>query len=132
VGGLRGSRAMVPVIIVGLLSLVAAFFALVRPGLAATTLTWFLGIWLVIRGVSELVAAFGVRGAGGRAVLVLGGVVDGILGVLFMANPGRAVLSLAFVLGLCAFIWGLIFVAAAIAVRRHARGLPTAASGVAS
>jgi len=123
---LRGSRAMVPVIIVGVLALVAAFFALTRPGLAATTLTWFLGVWLVIRGVSEIVGAVGVSGPG-RWVLVLSGVVDGILGVLFMANPGQAVLSIASVLGLFALVWGLIILAVAFAVRR-ATGNVTAAS----
>jgi uncharacterized membrane protein HdeD (DUF308 family) len=131
-GGLRGSRAMAPVLVVGLLSLVAAFFALVRPGLAATTLTWFIGIWLVVRGVSEIAGAFAVKGSGGRAVLVLSGVVDGVLGVLFLANPGQAVLSLAFVLGVFAFVWGLIIVFAALAVRRHARAVPATAGSMAS
>jgi len=124
-GALRGSRAMAPVIIVGALSVVAAFFALTRPGLAATSLTWFLGVWLVIRGISEIVGALGVSG-GGRWVLVLSGVVDGILGVLFMTNPGQAVLSIATVLGVFALVWGLIIVAVALVVRRSAGRVTTA------
>ena len=118
---------MAPVILLGVLSLVAAFFALVRPGMAATTLTWFLGIWLVIRGASEILGAFGVSVTSGRWVLVASGVVDGILGVLIMSNPGEAVVLIAFVLGLFACVWGLIIVAVAFAVRRQARTMPATA-----
>ena len=102
-----------------------AFFALVRPGLAAATLTWFLGIWLVVRGVSEIIGAFRASGAG-RWVLVLSGVVDGVIGVLFIANPGSAALSIALLLGLLAFVWGLAFVAVALVSGTRRPTCPTA------
>lgn len=35
--------------LMGLLALVAAFVAITRPGLTAVTLTWVLGIWLLVR-----------------------------------------------------------------------------------
>ena len=44
--------------------------------------------------------------------------VDGVIGVLFMANPGTAVLGIAFLLGLLAFVWGLALVVLAFFVRR--------------
>ena len=105
-------------ILVGLVSLLVAFFALVRPGMAAATLTWFLGIWLVVRGVFELVAAFSafvVRTLGAR----LGGVLDGAIGLLFVFNPGTAAL-IAFLIGLLAFLWGAAFVGLAFIARRAA------------
>jgi uncharacterized membrane protein HdeD (DUF308 family) len=66
----------------------------------------------------EIVQAFGVDAAPGRWALTLGGVVDGLIGVLFMANPGTAVLGIAFILGLLAFAWGLALVGLAFFVRR--------------
>lgn len=113
-----GRAPKVVAILAGVVALLVAFFAIARPGVAAATLTWFLGVWLVVRGVLEIVQAFSADEAGGRWVLVLGGVVDGVLGVLFMANPGTAVLGIAFVLGLLAFLWGLVFVVLALFARR--------------
>ena len=101
------------------MALLVAFFAIVRPGLAAATLTWFIGVWLVVRGVLEIVGAFGTREPSGRWALVLGGVLDGVIGVLFMANPGTAALSIAFLIGLLALLWGCAAIGLAFFVRRH-------------
>lgn len=122
-GFVQGTGSKVVMILLGVVSLGVAFFALVRPELAAATLTWFLGIWLVVRGVSEIIGAFRASGSG-RWVLALGGVVDGAIGVLFLANPGTAALSIAWLLGLLAFVWGLAFVAIALGVRHAAADLP--------
>lgn len=128
-----GAGAKVFVILVGVVSLVVAFFALVRPGMAAATLTWFLGIWLVVRGVFELVAAFHASGSSSRWGLVLGGVLDGVIGLLFVFNPGTAALSIAFLIGLLAFLWGAAFVGLAFIARHAAQtqapGAPSAAVG---
>ena len=40
------------------IGIVAAFYAFFRPGVTAVALTWILGIWLLVRGVFELVGAF--------------------------------------------------------------------------
>lgn len=121
VGRVPGTAPKVVAILAGAVALLVAFFAIARPGVAATTLTWFLGVWLVVRGVLEIVQAFSADEPGGRWALALGGVLDGVIGVLFMANPGTAVLGIAFLLGLLAFLWGLAMVGVAFFVRRAAR-----------
>jgi uncharacterized membrane protein HdeD (DUF308 family) len=120
VGRVPGTAPKVVAILAGAVALLVAFFAIARPGVAAATLTWFLGVWLVVRGVLEIVQAFSVDEPGGRWALALGGVLDGVIGVLFMANPGSAVLGIAFLLGLLAFLWGLAVVGLAFFVRRAA------------
>lgn len=134
VGFVQGGGAKAALVVIGVLSLLVAFFALFQPWVAAATLTWFLGIWLVVRGILEIVGAFTGPVGGGRWVLVLGGVVDGAIGVLFMANPGTAALSIAWLLGLLAFVWGVVFVVIALGVRHTAAklsssGPPEAALG---
>ncbi|MGZ5398695.1 MAG: HdeD family acid-resistance protein [Nocardioides sp.] len=119
-GRVPGTALRVVAILAGAVALLVAFFAIARPVVAAETLTWFLGVWLVVRGVLEIVQASSADEAGGRWVLVLGGLVDGALGVLFMANPGTAVLGIAFILGLLAFVWGLAILGLALFVRRAA------------
>jgi uncharacterized membrane protein HdeD (DUF308 family) len=131
VGVVQGTGAKIALVVLGVLSLVAAFFALVRPGLAAVTLTWFLGIWLLVRGLFEIFGAFSSSVVMNRWVLVAGGVIDGVLGVLFMANPGAAALSIAFLIGLLALVWGLVFIGLAFVVRRTAHNLRAVPPGTA-
>ena len=109
----RSRRASAPVpgahawlhLLMGAISLVVAVFAIFSPAVTASTLTWLLGIWLIVRGLTELVT--GAIGAGdrGRAFLIGSGIVDLVLGVLFAANPGRAAVGIAWLLGLVALVW---------------------------
>ena len=52
----RGSRVWL--VLLGVIAILAGCFAITSPGMAAKTLTWILGIWLIIRGVFELFGAF--------------------------------------------------------------------------
>jgi uncharacterized membrane protein HdeD (DUF308 family) len=111
-------------IIMGIIALLAAFFAIFSPAMAAVTLTWILGIWLIVRGGFEFFAAFGAEGWT-RWLVLLGGVVSVVLGVLFVANPGRSAVAVTFTLGLFALIWGIVQVLAAWAGRRTPAQLAT-------
>lgn len=82
-------------------------------------MTWILGVWLIARGATEIVGAFSVSVQSHRAPAILSGVVDGVIGVVLMANPGRAALSVAFFVGLMAVVWGLVFTGWALATRRN-------------
>jgi uncharacterized membrane protein HdeD (DUF308 family) len=109
--------------LMGLVGLAVAFLAIVRPGLTAVTLTWVLGIWLLARGVVNLALAVTRTPPAPRALLVLGGLVDLVLGVLFTANPGRAAVGIALTIGLVAILWGVVFIATGLAARREVRDL---------
>jgi uncharacterized membrane protein HdeD (DUF308 family) len=110
-----------PTVLMGLVSLVVAFFAIFSPAMTASAVTLLLGIWLILRGVFELGSAALGSAAGGRAFLVAVGVVDLGLGVLFVANPGRAAVAIAWLLGLVALLWGLVFLAIGLVVRHQQR-----------
>lgn len=106
-------------VLTGVVSLVAAFFAIVRPGLSAEALTWVLGIWLVLRGLLEITLSV-VDRVESRWGMILSGLVDIVLGALFMANPGFGAVSIAVVLGLTALVWGIVLCALAFWVHRSA------------
>lgn len=108
-----GGWARIAWIVSGLISLFAAVFALLHPVAAAVTLTWIFGIWLVVRGVMELVLAFTDSPAIPRGLLVLGAILDFLLGALFVANPGRSAIGLAWALGAIAIAWGITFIVVA-------------------
>jgi uncharacterized membrane protein HdeD (DUF308 family) len=106
----------------GVIALVVAFFAIFSPSMTATTLTWFLGIWLIVRGVFEGIAAFGSTLFAPRWLIFLSAALSVLLGVFFVANPGRAVVGIAVLLGIIALAWGIVFIAAALLVRRELTG----------
>ncbi len=122
--GSGGQKALA--LLMAVIAVLAGLYAIVRPGATAVILTWVLGIWLIVRGVFEGVGAFrpGLVGSA-RALLGLGAVLDLVLGILFVANPGRGAVGIAVVLGVLALIWGAVFVATAFTVRKLETSTPT-------
>lgn len=121
--------------VLALLALVVALVAIFSPDKAASVLTWLVGIWLLVRGLFELVGAFSSTVAAPRWLLVLGALLDLVLGWLFVSHPGTAALGVAVVIGILAIAWGVVFVVLALAARSAADnnfpGGPTAGAVVA-
>lgn len=109
--------------VMALIALVVAFFAIFRPGVAASAVTWFLGIWLLVRGLFELVGAFSSTIAAPRWLLVLGALLDLVLGWLFVTNPGNSAKTVAVVIGILAIAWGVVFVVLALVARSATKDL---------
>ena len=113
-------------VVMGVAALIAAFFAIFSPAVAAVTLTLILGIWLIVRGAFEVFAAFAATRDAPRWLLLLSAGVDVVLGVLFVANPGASAVAIAWVLGLVAVVWGVAFMATGFVVRRGEHGATAA------
>lgn len=47
----------------GIVMLIGGFIVLVWPGISLITLTWVVGIWLVVIGIYEIIASFSVKRA---------------------------------------------------------------------
>ncbi len=80
-----------------------------------------LGIWLMVRGISEFASAFAETITQPRWLLILGGVLWFLAGVLFVANPGAVALAIALWIGALAIVWGLLTIGAGIALKSHAK-----------
>lgn len=116
-----GAAAKVLLLLTGVVALAVAVFAIARPGVAAVTITWVLGAWLLLRGLLEVVEGFGAQG-NLRWMLMVTGVLDGLIGALFLANPGSAALSVTVLLGLLALLWGCAAVVMALLLRNESTG----------
>ncbi|MFF0342131.1 HdeD family acid-resistance protein [Kribbella sp. NPDC004875] len=116
----RGSRLWL--VTLGVIALLAAFFAITSPGMTAATLTWILGIWLIVRGVFELAGAFSSQQVMPRWLLVVNGLLSLLIGVLFAARPGAGAVSIAVLLGISALVWGAVLIGVALSVRHVAAG----------
>ena len=104
--------------LMGVFAVLAGLAAVFRPGLAAVTLTWLLGIWLIVRAGFEIVTAVTSTRSASRGLLLLGAAMSLVLGILFVANPGTSAVALTAWLGACAVVWGVVLVATAWAARR--------------
>lgn len=118
-----GTRVLFAVL--ALVSIFAGIFAVARPFVTVAALTWFLGVWLVVRGAGELVAAFGKHSTKVRVLLLLGALLDIALGVVLFLNPGTGAMSLTWVLGLMALVWGVSTAVAGVVLRTQKGELAT-------
>ncbi|MGC4943255.1 HdeD family acid-resistance protein [Kribbella sp. DT2] len=118
-----GSRLWL--VVMGVIALLAAFFAIFSPATTAVTLTWILGIWLIVRGVFEAIGAFGSTSSTPRWLLLLSAALSVLIGILFAANPGAGAVTIATWLGIAALAWGGVFVLGGLAVRRELTGHST-------
>jgi uncharacterized membrane protein HdeD (DUF308 family) len=109
----------------GGIALLAAFFAITSPGLTAVTLTWILGIWLIVRGAFELVGAFSSTLMMPRWLLVLSAALSILIGIFFAANPGKGAVGIAVWIGIMALVWGAVLVGTGLAVRRELKAAPS-------
>ncbi len=123
-GSPRGGRLLL--VMLAVIALVAGVVAITSPGMTVVALTWVLGLWLVLRGLFELAGAFAATASTPRALLIGSGLVDLLLGALFVFNPGRGVVGIAVLLGIIAIVWGVAFVAIALVIRRVAGEVSTA------
>lgn len=106
-GTLLRGPAKVLSIVMGLLGMVAGLLAILRPIDSAVALTWVLGIWLIARGVVEMVASFTGHPDVSRWTLLLGGLLAVLAGILFVSYPGEVALSMMLWLGVLVLGFGI-------------------------
>ena len=93
--------------------------ALARPGPTALVLVLIVGVWAVIAGLVEFLAAFASgEPAGTRAMLILGGLATIAFGVVLCARPGLGAVTLALLFGLFNLIAGTWMLVQGIELRR--------------
>jgi uncharacterized membrane protein HdeD (DUF308 family) len=116
------SRTAGPVfghLLLGLVDIAAGVVALAWPGPTALVLVLIVASWAIVTGALEFFAAFG-RGedAGGRAMLVLGGLVSIAFGAVLFARPDMGAITLALLFGLFNLISGSWMLVHGIELRR--------------
>ena len=100
-------RAMEPVrhwwmyLIIGVLAFFLGVFMLTNPAITYEMMTLLLGLALVIFGVIEMIVGiFSKNIFVSRAAVIIGAVLNIVLGVLLAANPGIAAITLPLILGM--------------------------------
>ena len=104
--------------LMGVLGIAVAIATLVWPGMTALTLLYLVSFWAVTMGVLQIASAIEFRREiDGEFFVVLGGIFSIVLGSLLVAFPGTGLLSLVWLVGFWAELFG--FSSLGIAYRLH-------------
>jgi uncharacterized membrane protein HdeD (DUF308 family) len=115
--------------VLGVIGILAGIFAFFYPGVTAITLLFIIAAWAIIRGAAEIAAAVQLRKViPNEWSLILGGVLSVLFGVILFAFPAIGILSVIWIIGIYAILFGLLLVVVSFRVKRHpwtAAGLPS-------
>ncbi len=104
--------------LMGALGIVVAIVTLVWPGMTALTLLYLVAIWAIAMGILQIAAAIEFRREiNGEFFVVLGGIFSIVFGSLLVVFPGTGLLSLVWLVGFWAELFG--FSSLGIAYRLH-------------
>src|SRR5918994_1645496 len=86
----------------------AGLILLAWPGLGALVLLYVIAIWAIVTGVMEIVAAISLRREiDNEWLMILGGSLSVLFGVILAVLPGAGLLSLTWLIGAFAIIFGV-------------------------
>jgi uncharacterized membrane protein HdeD (DUF308 family) len=103
--------------LLGLVGIVVGVLTFIHPGDVALVIFYLVAIWLIISGLFEIISAFTLSAAGAQWLEVGVGVISIILGIIFFLHPTSSILSIVWLLGIFALVYGIIQIVRAIQLR---------------
>ena len=118
-GGTRGGTPRWLLLIEGIAGILAGLIAFVLPGLTVVLLLYLIAAWAVITGISEIATAIRLRQEiRGEWALIIGGALSVLFGVILaVIGPVAGLLSLIWLIGIYALIFGILMLITAFQVR---------------
>lgn len=106
-------------ILIGLAGIIAGILIMSLPGVTAVVAIYFIGAWMVVMGILQIISALRVRAEiDNEWWLVLSGLLSVIVGLYFIAFPGDGAVSLVWLIGIYAILFGVILVVLAFRARK--------------
>ena len=103
----------------GMAGVVIGLLTFFWPGVTALVLVYFIASWALITGIFEIVAAIQLRRViTGEWMLILGGLLSILFGVLLFVSPVAGAMSLIWMIGIYAVVFGILEIV--FAYRLHA------------
>jgi len=107
-----------PLLVIGILGLLAGLIILWNPALGGITLTVVIAAWAIVTGILTIIAAIRVREEiDNEWWLIISGVLAIIFGILVFQNVLAGILTISFIFGIFAIVAGVLSIALAFRVR---------------
>ena len=102
----------------GILSILAGIFAFVYPGETAVILLYIVAAWAIITGITEIAAAFSIRGSMAQEwSLAIAGILSVLFGIVLFLRPGAGLLTILWLVGIYSIVFGVLFIIRAFQFR---------------
>jgi uncharacterized membrane protein HdeD (DUF308 family) len=106
------------VAVIGIAGIIAGIGSFVLPEITALTLLYIVAIWAIITGAFAILAAYRLRKEiEGELFMAIGGIASIAFGILAIVFPGSGLLSIIWLLGVYAIIFGVSLLALAWRLR---------------
>lgn len=102
----------------GIIGLVIAAVTFFYPGLTALALYWVIATWAILTGILEIVAAIQLRKMiQNEWLLILSGILSIVFGVLLVVYPLIGILTVIYLIGAYALIFGVMLIGFSLRLR---------------
>jgi uncharacterized membrane protein HdeD (DUF308 family) len=120
--GATGTGDRIWLVVQGIAGIIIGVLAFIWPGITALALLWLIGVWAIVIGALEVIAAVRLRRELRREWLLgLSGAATALFGILLVAWPAAGVLTLIALIGISAVVFGVALLAFAVRLRRRQR-----------
>lgn len=118
----RGSAGVAGRIVLGVASILFGLVILFWPGRSLEVLVILVGIWSVVVGILQIVVSVGHRGDrdSGWVWGLVAGILSVLFGVLVMISPGAGLVTIIWIVGIYAILFGIALIAFGVMMRRYA------------
>lgn len=109
----------------GVTSIIAGILAFAWPGITVMALLWVVAFYAIVFGIFEIGAGWRLRELPGSdwGWTLAGGVLAVIFGLLLIIWPGSGIITLIWLVGWYAIIFGIVLIAGSFTFRNRARDL---------
>ncbi len=106
------------VVLEGVAGILVGLLAFIKPDLTGLALLYFIAAWAVVTGIFEIVAAIQLRRLiVGEWAMILSGLLSIALGVLLFVFPAAGAISLVWMIGIYAILFGTTLIILAVRLR---------------
>jgi uncharacterized membrane protein HdeD (DUF308 family) len=112
----KTSSVWVIVFLIGIVGFVVGILSFIHPGNVALLIFYLIAAWLIIAGLFGMISAL-LRASGTEWLSIIGGILSIIVGIVFFLHPTSSILSIVWLLGLFALVYGIIQIIKAFQVK---------------
>ncbi len=114
----KGTPGTGTLVLLGLIGIAAGIVTFFYPGITAISLLAVIAAWAILTGIFEVVVAIKLRKqVSNEWILIVSGVLSVVFGVLVIAMPNAGALSIIWLIGIYAILFGIMMLTLAFKLK---------------